>query len=303
MKRLFFQFSAVCLLLLTFSFHCLGTDTYTLQLNLEKGKNYKQHFISDMSMTMNAMGQEINIKLLSDLVINFEIIAQNNDGYDILASYTKIKINTTIPGTSKVISIDSDSPENSTDKKLYDTFHSIIGIPITVQITRQGKIKYIDGTDNLTEKFDVIANEQLRQVFSQQFTESSFRTTLQHIIAYFPDKPVAINDSWDIDMIINSSGVNILDKMHVTLKEVKDNIATLEDKGIFSTPEGGSTTQIQGVEAQVSTTGEQTGLIYMDMRTGWLTRSEITHKYKENIKFMGRDIVESFAVKTTVTAD
>jgi len=300
MKRVFRQFITAILLLSAFSFRCLGEDTYTLELNLEKGKIYTENLFSELNMTMNAMGNETSIDMLSEMTINFEVIDQKNDIYDVRVSYQRIKINTTVPGTLAPVSIDSDFPENDTHKKLGDVFKSLVGIPIDVQLTRLGKVKSVDGTDRLVECFDVLTNEQLRQMFSQQFSESAFRTSLQHLTAYYPEKPVAVNESWDVTMNYNSFGVDLVDKMHLTLIQVQDDIAILEDVGSIISPEG-TDMHIQGIEAHVLANGEQTGIIHLDMKTGWVVRSEINLKYKENIKLMGHEIVENFIVKSITT--
>ena len=304
MKRLFFQISAVALLQVTFSFHCLGSDTYTLQLNLEKGHIYRQHLVTDMNVKTDAMGQETNVSLLSDMIMLFEVVEERDDAYKIKASYHRIKINTAVPGSSRVIVVDSDSPENSTSKKICDVFQTIIGMTMDIELTRQGKIKYIDGADRLAEKFNVITNEQQRQIFSKQFSENALTETLQNIIACFPDKPVAINESWDIALNVSfEEGAENTDAIHLTLKEVKGDIALLEDMSNYSVPRGNSSLHLQGMSAKVLAEGEENGIIYIDMKTGWITRSEITQTYKENIKLMGQSIVENYVIKTIVTTN
>jgi hypothetical protein len=300
MKRLFIQLNVAIFLLSVFSFRSLGADRYTLEFKLEKGKICKQRTVSDFNMTMNAMGQEMKVNVKSEICMHYEVTGQNNDVYDIQVAYQKIKTN-----MSSLVSfiIDSDFPENSSDKNVGEVFQSLIGIPIDIQLTKEGKVISVKGTNRLAEKLDAITNEQFRQMFGQQFSEKAIQTSLEQLSPYFPAKPVAVDESWDVTININSGGFDITNAMKLTLTEVNDKVATLECTGTLTTPEGGVALQIQGMKANVSTNGELSGTIRIDMKTGWIVRSEITTNLMQNIEVMGQTLPQKIETKTIVTAD
>ena len=298
MKRFFIQLNVAILLFFAFSFHCMGADEYTLEYKLDKGKTYKQRTISDMNMTMEAMGMSINIK--SEMAFNFDVIGQNNDVYDIRMTYQKIKMNM---GAPMSFAIDSDSPDNSSDKNIGEAFKSLIGIPVDIQLTKQGKVISVKGVDKLAEKLNTITNEQFKQMFDMQFSEKALTTTLEQISSYFPGKPVVVGDGWDVALNLNNNGIDVINKMHLTLAQVKDDVATLECTGTVATPEGGAVMQIQGMEANVLMKGEQTGTILIDTKTGWIVRSEITQNSTQDIEVMGQSMRQKTELKATVTAD
>jgi hypothetical protein len=296
MKLLSVKLSTVILLLLSFSFNSIGADTYTLEYRLEKGKTYNQNLTSVSKMEVMGM----NMGITSEIGIKYDVLGQNNDAFDIRTTYKRIKTNMSGP-TSFVI--DSDSPEKSTDKSIGEVFKSFIETPIDIQLTKQGKITSLKGADKLVEKINSVSNEQLKQLLNQQFSEKAIQASYEQMTILFPAKPVAIGESWYITKNLNSSGVDIISKMKLTLKQVKDNVATLDCTGTLATPEGGGVLSVQGMEAKVSIKGEQAGTILIDMKTGWIINSEITQKFVQDIEIMGQAMKQDVETKVTVTAE
>jgi len=271
-----------------------------LKYNLETGKIYKQNMVTAMNMKMNVMGQEMNMNMTMEMNVNNEVTGQQDGVFDIRTTYQKIKTSVTSPAS---FVIDSDSPENSSDKSLGDVFKSLTEVPIDIQLSQTGKVLSVTGVDTLMEKLDAISNPQFKQMFSQQFSEKAIRESFERMSSYFPDKPIAINDSWDVAMNINTGGADIISKMNLTLKEVKDNIATLDCTGTLATPEGGAVLQIQGADAKVSMNGVQTGTILMDIKTGWVVSMELTQTSTQNIEVSGQSMQQQIETKITVKAD
>ena len=300
MKQFIIQLSAAIMLLLTFSFHCFGADKYTLQFNLEKGKTYKQRVVTDMNMAMNAMGQDVKMNMRMEMLSHYEVTEKNNNSYNIKMSFQRLIMNMSSPVQ---FSIDSDSPENSSDRSIGDLFKSLTGTPVDIQMTQQGKVTSVNGADKLTEKINALSNEQFKQQFGQQFSEKAIQTTMEQMSAYLPINPVALNESWNVANTINSSGFDIINKMNLTLKQVKDNIATIDITGTLATPEGGAVLQVQGMDAKVSMKGEQAGTVLLDMKTGWIIRSEISQKSVQDIEIMGQSMRQNMEVKAVVTAE
>jgi len=297
MKQLFIQLNVAIALLLAFSLHCFGADTYTLKYNLETGKTYKQNVVTVTDMKMNVMGQEMNMNATMEMNVSYEVTGQKNDVFDLKTTYQKIKTSMTSPAP---FVIDSDSPENSSDKSLGDVFKSLTEVPIDIQLSQTGKVLSVTGIDKLSEKLNAISNPQFKQMFSQQFSEKAIKTTFEQMSSYFPDKPVTIGDNWDVTINLNTNGLDLISKMNLTLKEIKDNIATLDCTGTLATPEGGSVLQIQGMDATVTVKGNQTGTIRLDIKTGWIVGMELTQTSTQNIEVMGQAMQQQMETKITV---
>jgi len=296
MKQLSLKSSAVIILLLSFSFYSMGADTYTLEYKLEKGKTYLQNIVSDSKIEV--MGMSIQVK--SESSMQNDVLGLSNGMFDIKTYYKKIKMN--MSGPSSLV-IDSDSPENSTEQSLAAAMKSFTEVPLEIQLTKQGKITSVKGTEKLAEKLNSITNPQFKELFSQQFNSKAIQTSFEQIMPNFPAKPVAIGESWEVTNNLASNGVDIIGKMKLTLKQVKDNVATLDCSGTLVTPEGGAVLSMQGMDAKVSVKGEQAGTILIDMKTGWIINSEITQKFVQDIEIMGQAMQQHIETKLTVKAN
>jgi len=301
MKRLFIQFSAAILLLLVCSFHSMGSDKYTLEYKLEKGKTYNQNMVSLTNLKMDFMGQAMDMDLTAEMSFKFDVLGQENGVFDVSVSYKKVK--TDMSSAMMSFTLDTESPENSSDRNIAEIYKSFMEIPVGIQLTKQGKITSVNGGDVLAEKMNALDNEQYKQMVNQQFSEKVIQATFAQIIHSFPDKPVAIGDSWDVTISQNTNGVDIINKMKYTLKQVKDNVATIDCAGTLATPEGGDVLQFAGMEASVSMKGVQAGIILIDMKTGWIVRTEITQSSTMEMDMMGQAMEQRIEVKVTVTAD
>ena len=297
MKRLFIQLNAAILLLLATSSLCMGADTYTLEYKLENGKSYKQSMLTTTVMKMDLMGQEMSIDIISEMGIQYDVLGQNDGMFDIRVLYKKIKMSMSAP-MSMEINIDADSPENSSENK---AFKLLTETPLDIQLTKQGKVASVKGTEAIAEKLNTLSNQQLKEILSQQLSEKGIKILIEQMLPFLPDKPVAIGESWDLVQNLNSNGADIINKMKLTLKQVKDNIATLDCSGTLTTPEGGAVMQLQGMDATVSMNGLQSGTILIDVKTGWIARSELTINSLQEIDIMGQLLEQVVETKTIVT--
>jgi len=300
MKQLFFRLNAVVLMLLAFSFHSQGADKYVLEFNLEKGKTYKQHTVADVNMKMNAMGQATVIGTKTETVTAFKVTDRKNDIFDIRMSYQKMKISTDSPMGK--MTIDSDDPDNSSNKEVANAIKSLAETPVDVQLTKEGNVVSVTGADKLAEKFGG-GSAQMLQMSGLQLSEGAIKMEFERMSVYFPGKPVSTGDSWNTAKTISTGGFDVINKMTLTLKEVKDNIAVLEVNTTLETPEGGAVMSIQGTDAQITMKGEQSGTVQIDMKTGWVIGGEFTQKSTNSIAVMGQTIPQEIELKTTITAE
>ena len=147
------------------------------------------------------------------------------------------------------------------------------------------------------------AKQQFAAILDQQFSDEAIKTMLSQISAYFPDKPVAVGDSWEVGIPLNTSGISTFSQMKLTLKRVDNSIATLDCTGTIETPAEGAVQKMQGVEAKVSIKGKQTGTIQIDMQTGWTVGAEITQLLDQEIEVMGQKMPQKVEIKTILSAD
>jgi hypothetical protein len=250
-------------------------------------------------MKMDFMGQEMSMNMKSEIGIQYNVLGQNNGIFDVRVSYKKIKTSMSDPMPFD-LSIDANSPESSSEGKIYKLLDET---PIETQLTKLGKVLSVKGADALIEKISTVGNPQLKEILSQQISEKAIQLIVEQMSTAFPDKPVAIGDSWDVDKNLSSNGIDIISKMKLTLKQVKDNIATLDCVGTLTTPEGGAVMNINGMDATVSMKGVQSGTVLIDVKTGWIVRSEMNNKSTQDIEIMGQSMEQNLETKIIITAD
>jgi hypothetical protein len=310
MKHKLIVSNALIAVFLFFSFtYCKSADKYTFEFKLEKGKTYKQQAATTGNISINMMGQDIKTSMTMDMRTNYAIIGHQNDLYDMQMTYKKMKLS--IEGGPARFVVDTDLPDASSSMNLGGVLKSIIDIPVDIQMTKKGKVNAVKGIDKIknavSEKLDAnaspTAKQQFAAIFDQQFSEEAIKTTFSQISAYFPEKPVAIGDSWEVNIPFNTGGVTILCQMKLTLKRVANNIATLDCAGTIETPAEGAVQKMQGVEAKVTIKGKQTGTVQIDMKTGWTIGAEITQQFDQEIEAMGQKIPQKVEMKTILSAD
>ena len=299
MKRLLIQLNVAILLLFAFSFHCMGADTYTLEYKLENGKTYKQSTVTTTKMKMDFMGQEMSMDMKSEISVHYDVLGQNDGVFDVRISYKTIKMSMSDPMPFN-INVDASSPDNSPEGEIFKLF---IENPFEIQLTKLGKVLSVKGIKEFIEKINTVGNQQLSAVLSQQISDKGIQAMIEQLSTFFPGKPVIIGESWDMNQNLNANGADIISKMKLTLKQVKDNIATLDCVGTLTTPEGGAVMNINGMDATVLMKGVQSGTVLVDAKTGWIVRSEINNKSTQDIEIMGQTMVQNLETNIIITAD
>jgi len=298
MKHFLMQLCATIFLLTVVSFHSIGADNYTLEYNLEKGKTYNLSMVSATNMKMDIMGQEMIMDLSSEMNYQYDVLEQNDGVFDITTFIKKVKMGMSSP---MPFNVDSEFPEKSSDKSIGEAFKSLADIPIDIQFTKLGKVISVKGAEKIEEKLSRISSDQVMQMFGQSFSEKAIQAMYEQVSTIFPDKPIAIDESWDVVKSMNTNGADIIIKTKLTLVQVKDNVATLDCTGTVSSPEGGTVIQIQGMDATVSSKGTQSGTILIDLKSGWIIRSELAQKSTQKIEIMGQELEQILDSKTVIT--
>jgi hypothetical protein len=293
-------------------FYCNGqvNKKYTLAFDLTKGATYKQHCLMEMNIDQEIMGQKIHILTKMDIKMHYDVISIQNDLYDMQLLYDRIKMDMDAGGMS--MSFDSNTTETvATASNMGPLFKAIIGIPVSFQFDKLGKIKSITGTEKIQEAMleavDSNMNEQAKQqivgTIGPRFSKESISALFEQIGSYFPDKQVGIGDSWNVNTTVNNNGISLLSKITMTLKQIDGNVAVLNAAGNIETQEGGSVQKVQGMEAKVEVKGEQSGTVKIDMKTGWPVSVEISQKINGEMNVMNTTVPLVFATKATITTD
>jgi hypothetical protein len=284
-------------------------DKITLEYNLKQGETYKQNMVSDIKITQKIMDNEMKIDMKMSMKMDFDVKEVQDNRYIVEMKYKEMKI---VAGASGMaISFDSNTPEDiATQKDLGPMLKAIIDKPLEIIMNKQGKVESAKGFEKLKEamlnSLDENVPDNVKQQiigqFGSQISEESLKSMLEQNTGFFPDKPVAVNDSWVNSISVQTSGFGLNINMKSVLKSIENNVVTLDIEGTVATPEGFEQ-EINGTKAKVSLTGTQKGSMKINKDTGWVISSEIVQDFSGDIEIMGMKVPLSATSTSTIAND
>ncbi|MDR2650798.1 MAG: DUF6263 family protein [Prevotellaceae bacterium] len=310
MKHFTLKISTLSLFLMFILFSCGDKKKITLEYNLKQGETLKQNMVMNMDMVQNMMGQEIKISLAMTMKMAFDVKESQGDDYTLEVKFKNIKTNMGMPGMGN-ISFDSDTPDDvTTQDNIGPMFKAVIDIPFEVVMDKAGKAKSVQGIEKLFEamlgSFDESMPEAMRQQLigqlGSQFSEEAFKSQFEQSTGYFPGKPVATGESWNVKIRTTASNFAANIDSKVTLKSVEDNVVTLNIDGIVSTPEGYEQ-EVNGMKTKVTLNGTQKGTSKVNRDTGWIISSDLTINFTGEVEVMGMKVPVYIVSKVTVSGE
>jgi hypothetical protein len=286
-----------------------------LEYNLQKGVRYKQKMQIDMKINQQVIGQEMNVNSVTGTETTYIVKESTNESITMDMVYDRIRTSMNVGGTVEGMSggteLEMDSEEegpiaSSTDMSAL--YKAMIGIPVLITITKKGEVQSIRGVEKLSdamlksiERINIPTDKkQFAAQFTQQFNEASLKQSFERFSFCFPDRDVSVGDSWNIIMDVQYP-YELSINMNMALKEVKDNIATLEGKGDVSTPAEGIVKKERGIDVKMNLTGTQSCILKIDLITGWPVSAEMVLEMEGESEAMGMKIPLSVKTNTKIT--
>lgn len=277
--------------------------TYRLEYNLKKNQSYKQRMHMAMEISQEVMGQKIDITTDTRMETTYLVKKVSKDLITLDFMYDNIRSITKTDAGGMKMEIDSDTPRQDSVSSPLDLgaiYKAITGIPVSVNMTKKGKVQSVSGTDKWSEAIlstidshnQSAQAEQLTSQIARQFNETAIKQQIEQVSTYFPEKDVAIGDTWKTMMEVRNPYV-VTSNMDMKLLEVDGNIATIEGNGVIFTPEE-VITEEQGIQVRMNLTGTQSSIIKLDLKTGWPVDGKVV------IEMEGEG--EAMGVKIPVTA-
>jgi hypothetical protein len=239
------HFQLIAFILLTSS-SVMAQKSLDLSYNLKSGQEYSLTINTNQTIQMEMMGQTMLIKQNIDNYQDVVVKEVNADGHITLEyTYKRIKLHQDAMGMD--ITFDSDNMEEADNpmvQQVAASMNSVIGKTILTTIDRYGNPLSNNISDVMPENSSV------------QGAESGMMTI-------FAGHPVQVGDSWEVETAVDMNS-DMLIKSTYKLDEIKGKSARISFNGLVTGSEiGGNTAKVDG---------EITGMIELDIATGW-TRS------------------------------
>ena len=298
MKKNVLKLSLTCLLLV-FALVCNGKNNslnakkYTIEYKFAKGDSFKLNMQIDMMSNLEFMDTEMSIT--SEMIFNtdYNITDVKDNLYTMMLQFPKVSMSLNF-NNELMKSFDSETDKDlATMEDMSPMLKAMTKVPITIIVDRKGKVQSVSGYDKLREEvinsFDPdapeMAKQQLLAMLNQMITDKSMKNILDNVSG-FPDRAVAIGESWDANMNVSHVGLatNFETTMDVTRKMTLDsvagNVATISCKGTISVPTSIAQGAPNGQDIAVSLSGTQDSYVQIDIRTGAPMGGKITQKYE-----------------------
>ena len=261
-----------------------------LSFNPEKGAKYlyTQDVVQQIKQTV--MGQEMPMTM--EMSMAYVMDVKEKSSQEIKAQFTYQDVGYNISSAMFSMKYDSKNPvENPSemDIMMSKMFGSMIGKPFTVNVAPDGSVNSVTGMDAIVESMmQSVASgnpmgAQMGASMKQQFNDDAMKSTFEQSFKIYPDRAVKAGDSWNTEQTTSQAGMNSIIKTQYTVKEIKNNIATIQlESNVSMKP------ATQGMEGDLS--GMQTGVLLVDAKTGMTISSELTQNIKGSVKMQGMDV-------------
>ena len=253
---------------------------YDISLNLEEGKTYTLNSKSSIIVTQSYNGNEMKITMNLDFSIDYTVKTAGNNEFVLDVKYTDLGMLMDMP---------QGKLDYSSGKEVSDTlndlmsimFDNMVGKSFEMTLNNKGKVKNVTGFeeimahlfDNLPSSID-LQKDQLMGQMNNAFGEDSFKHSMEAATAIFPDKPVKVGDTWEIETTINST-IEFNIKNVYTLEKVTNELYLVKAIGSIGTAQSDEFIERNGVFAKQELSGTSESEITLSKKTGWIQLSEV----------------------------
>lgn len=288
MKTLY-SLALACLILIS----CGKKEQYHLAFRLPIGQEIEIYQNQTMDME-NFMGEKSKaMKTTSSTWFSWNVQSISNDSsLDVKHVYKRYLSNIAMDDSVKVI--DSEIPSTLDDvdqNEEYGSFYALVGKDIGLTLNKQGKTVDMKGLDELkndflkdSSKYGKIMGRYLNDL-SNESMKGQFATF--HI---YPEKPVKIGDTWNTDWSM-SMGITFQINYTYTLKSVVGDTAIIDVSGLVSTSNSDTKMDpknpMAALAKMMTITGNYTGEIKSNIKTGLIYKDEQTFDVKAEINMFG----------------
>ncbi|KQM75131.1 hypothetical protein ASE74_03930 [Pedobacter sp. Leaf216] len=268
------------------SISAFAQKTYVLKQNYPTGYKYDFSITSDQIINQKIDAQEIHLTQNIGTDYTFDITEGHSGEKDVKVTYNRIFMKSV--GMGNTLTYNSDDQ----DSTMKNPFGGLKGATFYMIVTPNGSIKSVAGIDrmlnNMAKKMSTDSNkvEQIKAALNKQFSMDIVKQTMESSFKIYPERAVKIGDSWTVDTKMQMS-MPIETITQYTLKEVKDDIATLSVKGTLVSK---GIFEMMGNKTETDLSGTNSGETLLNIKTGIVLNSHLRVELYGKMKSMGKDI-------------
>lgn len=246
-----------------------------LSFNLKPGNSYV--YSTKVEQDINSMGMKTTNNIFA--AYTYTVNASENDNVNLSVNYDKMDMEIKMNGETIKMSSDGDNEQSA-------AFKTLIGKPFTMEIGPKGNIVNIEGWEEIGRTAN-FKTEDIRQMM-----ESSFN--------FYPEKPVKVGDSWTKDISTNMQMFKMDIKSTYTLKEIKGNIAILDNKATMTmSPDATADPQLKDMKMDMK--GDMSGEMQIEIPNGMIISGNMSQNMDGKMTVQGQEMPMSIKSKITLS--
>jgi len=268
---------------------CKSTsEIVSLKLQMPVGNTYDYNFVMDMGMDEQVMGQAMKMNNKLTFAYKFEVLKDSAGWKTLRSTVGRMRMDMSMMGTN--LTVDTNEPLADTTSPmapLHRAFSAIKGQQFTFTIDERGKMGSVTGLDEMRKAVmqGIPGGEKMDQQMQSTFSEQSFKENMEQSFNIFPDKDVAVGDSWKKTIGLKSQGGNTKSENTFTLESVKEGKAYIKVKTNIN---GSKETTATGTE--VTTKGSGDGVYVYEQATGIVLDGNIKMKMEMEMAMQGQKV-------------
>ena len=279
MMRLFYTF-----LLIVVAFTPSRAQKSNISLNIEKGKTYSHNTSSTVTIIQDLNGMEMEMEMGMSGTLDYLVMGMEGENYKLEARYKNVSMSMNMPQGS----MSYNSEKKDEEDILSTMLGEMINKPFVIIMKKNGQIKEIRDIDvlynSMFKKFPQIPEAQIEQLKLQlmkTYGEEAFRGNIEMVTSVFPDKEVAVGDTWSKTTILKST-MSASIKSTFELKNITDTYYVIEGASTIDTIDKDTYVESNGLLMKFDLQGTMKSTIKVDRKTGWIIESEISQDFGGN---------------------
>ncbi|MCM8534035.1 MAG: DUF6263 family protein [Lentisphaeraceae bacterium] len=275
------------LLLLSLSTLSLAAEKIKLELKLKAGDIYGFEYIMKQKIQQDIQGRKVSTKQHSGTTYDLEVQEQMIDGYfKLKCTYRHALLE--MENTMMTVKYNSRTHKGPIPPPAMG-LASLLNQSFTMEVSNNGKVRNVQGMDKIIKNMieslpsnNAALRIQMKAQFNQAFGNEAIQKLMQQSFDIYPDKAVAVNDTWKDEQIVKTL-YPIKVKSNWLLEKFEKGGAVIK---VDATLNSNATFKMSGLDCKANLTGTQKGHMTVDLKSGFCRESKLIQDIKGKLDMM-----------------
>jgi hypothetical protein len=279
-----------------------------LKYNLAEGSSYQMKQVTEQMIKQDFQGMNMEIKMTITANTRYVVNKVSEGQYEIDIIYDQLAMKMESPMMN--MNYDSQAVPDVTNP-MNAAFSSLIGQKFNMVMDSKGKVLSVKGFENVMDSLTAKmggnrdAAEQMAASLKDQFGNESMQSSMEMVMAIFPEKPVSVGETWVVNTVSNK-GMQMTNENTLTLKDASNGKWVLSGNSKLTT-NANLPVENQGMKMTFDLAGASTYEMTLSATTGWIQNSAIDQTISGDLSIEGgqlpapMDVPMKISQKTTIS--